>query len=74
MKPLKHMMYLYCTIPVFKMSLVLQVLMLMASSEYCSDDRRGGVFRHVYYGFHFLLEFKRFYLGLQHLCHLIACH
>jgi hypothetical protein len=45
------------------MSLVLQVLMLMALSEYCSDERRGGVFRHVYYGFNFLLQFKDFIWG-----------
>lgn len=49
-------MYSYCMIPVFKMSFVLQVLMLMALSEQCSDNRRAGVFRHVYYGFHFLLQ------------------
>jgi len=73
-KPLKHLMYSHCLIPVFKMSLVLQVLMLMALSAYCSDDGRGSVFRHVYYGFHFLIQFQRFYLGLQHLCHLITCH
>jgi hypothetical protein len=63
-KPLKHLMYLYCTIPAFKISLVLQVLMLTALSEYCSDERRGDVFTHVYYGFQFFIKVLKILSGV----------